>query len=390
MDDSVAITIESHDLRALPDPTQDMEARRTTHGIIGRQFDVSTGPLLRVAVVNLRPRLSVLVLVFHHAIMDGMSLAIFFNELMASYTCLRSGSRQPLRRLPIDLMEVMRDKCEWLTSAAAAKQAAYWRETFKDANNPFWLPHDRSCADHPEPADTGPLAVSLSQSTTCAVAAICHQEHITLVVALLTAFALAIAQWTKCPEVYMWVLNHGRHKAEHYGLIGCFIDTWALRTNLAGAPDFRESLRSVAAAYAKAQPNIQIPSQIVARTLESERGAPLERATLFNYVGAGTFQPAGKRADVGTGHIADPEFQITPLNWSPQQGHLETSNGTQLIITIGEHVDTVSWTLQFDPAVFERATVSTLSETALRLLESAAAQSGGPIAAPAGSGASSR
>src|SRR6185295_13977928 len=53
---------------------------------VGRPFVLSVGPLLRTTLVRLAEEEWVLLVILHHIVADGWSLAVFLEDLAASYT----------------------------------------------------------------------------------------------------------------------------------------------------------------------------------------------------------------------------------------------------------------------------------------------------------------
>lgn len=371
IDASCPTQIETYDLRQVPEPGRHAKAQCMTHDIIARPFDVVAGPLVRLAVLRLGEILNVVVVIFHHAVIDALSLTIALDELYTTYAYRKNGAKLP-EGTHVDLHRIAHEKRQWLSSDAAMKQMAYWRGVFGGVKNPFWLPQDANCSEHTIPEDMGPVSVVLPKRATATLAALCLEERATLYAAVLTAFALATARWTGRGDLCFWVLGHGRHKPEYRNTLGCFMDTWPLRICLGRATSLREAMRTVWDAVLDAQPNIAIPSQSVVPIIVAESGQPLERATIVNYLGSGTFHLGdASRQEAPEQPAGGGAFKIQTLDWAPQQnrGHLESINGTQLTITVREHPQCIKCSLQFDPAVFERATIASFVSVAFTLLE---------------------
>jgi hypothetical protein len=163
----------------------------------------------------------------------------------------------------------------------------------------------------------------------------------------------------------MWVLNHGRHTPQHYSIIGCFADAWALRARPAAEVVTRQLLRSVGEMSHAILSNAAVPSQEIAHVIGSI-SPEIDRATIFNYVGAGSLDAPTRTAGV-EGQVQAP-FRLTPLGWRTPQGHLEHINGTQLLITTIESSEGIRWDLQYDPEVFDRRTIIKLSDMTLEAL----------------------
>lgn len=365
IDPQIQLEIEDVDLTAIvPSGEQAQAAKEWFEQISARRFDVSNGPLLRVAVLRLAGEHWLLALIFHHAVSDGWSLALAVRELTIAYSCLERQRPIVLPALSGQVHEVLARQRQWLESPAGQRQIRFWKDLFADVRQPFRLPTEprTATANRREPVEH-----EIGTQRTEALRMWARQEQTTLFIIVLAAFCVALTRWRGDPEVCLWSLHHGRSRPELYDLIGCFFDTLGLRINLSGATDFRAAARAVHEHYLQTFPNREVPSQTVAGIIFDVVG-PLERATLFNYVahttGGGANSPPPAGAPRGeTAALAHALEQLAP------NGYLETENGTQLIITAFERNDGLRWMIQYDPHEFQDSTMETLSASTLRLLE---------------------
>lgn len=350
--------IDFHDVEDTAPAKQEAAARRIVQSFVGKRLDVCSPPLFGVCVVRLSSEHHIVALVVHHAITDAFSSAVIAEELSALYFGLSTGKMPNLPPAGIGFPEIVRRQNEWLASRQAAEQLEYWEHVFRGARKPFWLPHDVMDPADASTADPGPVCGTLARALVTSMECLCEEHNMPLHAAITAAFVLAIARWRNEIDVCMWVISHGRHTPAHYGQVGCFADSWALRASFGHGTSFVDAMKIVAAIIFAATPNTAIPSQQVAQAIGSMCGS-LDRATIFNYLGSGTFGTAGPARESDS---AASGFQITALDWLPPQGHLETIGGTQLLITAREEADRIEWAIQFDPTAFSRLTIIHLSE----------------------------
>lgn len=89
-----------HDLSALGTSAwQDAVAQRARQEA-RRPFDLEHGPLMRASLLTLEPGRAILLLGFHHMVMDGWSLGILIEEIAASYVAYASGESGPPQAAP--------------------------------------------------------------------------------------------------------------------------------------------------------------------------------------------------------------------------------------------------------------------------------------------------
>src|SRR6185369_17759379 len=88
-------------------------------------------------------------------------------------------------------------------------------------------------------------AITLAPPITAALKALSQAEGITLFVLLLAAFKTLLCRYTGQEDITVGSALSGRDRAETEPLIGFFVNTVVLRTDLAGDPTFRQILGRV-------------------------------------------------------------------------------------------------------------------------------------------------
>ena len=84
----------------MPANVRDAEAVRLAAEESERGFDSTTGPLLRVTLLQLADAEYAFLLVMHHIISDTWSTGIFFKELTELYQAFLLGRLRPFRNCP--------------------------------------------------------------------------------------------------------------------------------------------------------------------------------------------------------------------------------------------------------------------------------------------------
>lgn len=85
------------DLTDLPEPAREQALAEAVDRLALAPFDLREGPLFRAGLVRLAPQEHVLVLSFHHIVVDGWSLGIVERDLAEDYAAALDGTLSPPR-----------------------------------------------------------------------------------------------------------------------------------------------------------------------------------------------------------------------------------------------------------------------------------------------------
>jgi amino acid adenylation domain-containing protein len=268
----------SDDLSALPAAEREAEARRRASEEVARPFDLARGPLFRARLLRLSPEDRVLVVTLHHAVSDGWSMGVFFRELDALYAAHVRGADSPLAPLPVQYADFAAWQRAHLTGAVLDAQLAFWRGRLAGAPTALELPADRPRP--PAQSYRGAAHVlTLPRGLGDALRAVSRREGATLYMTLLAAFGALLSRWTGQDDVVIGSPLAGRSRGELEGLIGFFVNTLPLRTDLSGDPPFRELLGRVREAVLEGHANQDVPFERLVEELKVPRDP--SRSPLF-------------------------------------------------------------------------------------------------------------
>jgi len=272
------VVMERVDARGLPEEARDGEAARRTRAEQERPFDLAAGPLLRAVLLRLEAERHVLILSMHHVISDGWSRGVIVGEISAAYTAFVRGEEPRLPALPIQYPDYAAWQREQLQGALLDEQLGWWTERLAGAPEVLDLP-----TDHPRPAAQsfagGTFAFALPAETAEALRALARAEGATPFILLLAAFKTLLLRYTGQPDLVVGTPVANRGRAETAGLVGFFVNTLALRTDLSGDPSFRQALRRVRDTATEAYAHEELPFERVVEALGGERS--LSRTPVF-------------------------------------------------------------------------------------------------------------
>jgi len=230
------------DLSSLPEEERAAEAQRLATAEAGKPFDLEAGPLLRVKLLRLDEADHVLLMTMHQIIHDVWSMGVLIHEVGVLYSAFIAREPSPLPEMEIQYADYAVWQRKWLQGEALEQQLSYWTAQLAGAPPVLDLP-----TDHPRPPVQSyrgaSLPVTLSHGLTEQLKHLSQMEGATLFMTLLTAFQVLLGRYAGQSDVVVGTPVANRTQAATENLIGFFLNTLALRTNLAGEPTLRGMLK---------------------------------------------------------------------------------------------------------------------------------------------------
>jgi hypothetical protein len=228
------------DIRHLPGVERDAGVQNLLQQQMQASFDLKQGPLLRITLVRLKDDEHVLLLAMHHIVSDAWSMDVFIGEVVALYQGYAAGREVVLPALPIQYADFAAWQREWLQGDVLEEQFAYWQQQLGGGLPILELPTDR-----PRPAlqtyNGSSFSFTLSLALSQSLKTLCKAEGVTLFMTLLAAFKVLLCRYTGQEDLTVGSPIANRHRRELEGLIGFFVNTLAMRTDLSGNPTFRRA-----------------------------------------------------------------------------------------------------------------------------------------------------
>ncbi len=241
-------------------------------------FDLATGPLLRMRLLRLEDREHLLLMNMHHIVSDGWSTRIMVRELAMFYRASASGSYarlaesalSPLPEPKVQYADFAAWQRSWLSGEVLAKQLDYWLQHLRGAPTLLELPTDR-----PRPAKLGfdgaHLGFSIPRDLSLSLEGLSLKQGTTLFMTLLGAFVTLLHRYSGCTDIVLGSPVANRNRSEIEELIGLFVNTLALRIDLAGDPSFSVVLERVREVALGAYSHQDLPFEKLVDELEPER-----------------------------------------------------------------------------------------------------------------------
>jgi len=209
-----------------------------------RPFALDRAPLWRAAWITLGPEDHVLLLTFHHAIIDEWSLRRLFQELEQLYGANGDSGRAGLLELPMQYADFAVWQRDQLSGPAGTAQLEYWRTQLQDLPPALELPGD--LARPPNPSGRGATAhFEISGPVVSLVRDLARQENASLFTVMLAAFHVWLHRLTGQTDLLVGTPVANRERPEVQPLVGFFLNTVPIRARLSGAPAFRDVVRQM-------------------------------------------------------------------------------------------------------------------------------------------------
>ncbi|MCP9268403.1 amino acid adenylation domain-containing protein, partial [Xenorhabdus sp. XENO-1] len=202
---------------------------QTVRAELATPFDLTAEPGLRLCHYRVDEH-HYLLMMWHHIAIDGWSVDIFMDELAEIYSALREGRDSQLPPLEITYGDYARWQRDYLQGEVRERQLAYWQQTLA-GYEPLSLPTDRS---RPGQVDYQgrDFNFALGSELSHQLRALAKTQETTLYTVLLSAFYVTLAKLSGQNDIVLGTPTDNRHHAQTQPLIGMFVNSLVLRTQL--------------------------------------------------------------------------------------------------------------------------------------------------------------
>ncbi|CAM5564418.1 Non-ribosomal peptide synthetase OS=Streptomyces fumanus OX=67302 GN=GCM10018772_70860 PE=4 SV=1 [Streptomyces fumanus] len=337
---------------------------------LGRGFDLSSELPWRARLLTVSPTESVLVIVAHHIAVDGWSMGLLLSDLGTAYAARVHGSAPSWAPLPVQYADYALWEREVLgglddPGSLLSGQLGHWRQTLAGLPDELPLPTDR-----PRPAVAsfrgGSVPIAVDARTHARLAAVAQRGGGTVFMVAQAALALLLARMGAGSDIPVGTVVAGRGDPATEDLVGCFLNTLVLRTNVGGDPSFTELLARVRDTDLAAYAHQDLPFELLVDELNPPRS--LARHPLVQVVLNFQNIPRGEEP------LRLPGLRVTAV--PPDEG---TAARFDLSVTLGERRDAdgapagLVGDIQYAADLFDEPTVHALAARLVRVLEQVAA-----------------
>ncbi len=332
------------DLSEAPPEAREADALELAKADALAPYDLAVGPMYRPRLIRFSEEEHRLYLSLHHIIFDGVSLyRVFLPELQALYDAFSQGKPSPLDGdLPLQYADYAVWHRQWVETIAP-KQSAYWREKLKDVVRRDILP-----TDHPRGAAQsfrGAMEkLALDAEVSAALKALGQRYGLTLFMTLLATFNLLMWAYTREDELVIGTTSAGRSRSETDNMLGFFLNTIVLRTDVSGDPTFLELMQRGREELLNSLANDGIPFERLVGELSPQRDG-------------------GKNPFFQVLFSFEPPLAPLQPNWKFTQMDIETGAAKfDLHLELDERHDGIVGRFIYNTDLFDRSTIERLFE----------------------------
>jgi len=277
--DSMKLDLPIVDISNLEVSNQPQEIRQIVMEECLNPFDLEQGPLVRAKFIVDSSKRYIFIINMHHIISDGWSLGILAKDIGLFYDAFAHGKTLDIPDLPLQYTDFACWQNKVLRDGTFDSQKNYWVEKLGGELPILDLP-----TDHPRPVimtyNGSSINITTDTRLTSRLKTFVKQQGLTLFMLLLASFQVLLTKLSSQEDIIVGTPIAGRNYKDLEDIIGFFVNTLALRSDLSGNPGFTELLDQVKKTCIDAYANQDIPFDELITILNPQRHT--DRSPIFS------------------------------------------------------------------------------------------------------------
>ncbi|MGO4773893.1 amino acid adenylation domain-containing protein, partial [Flavobacterium sp. W22_SRS_FK3] len=334
--------------------SDDKILKSTIADYLNKPFNLSKDYKLRACLYTIGNEKFVLACVIHHIASDGWSEGILVNEFMELYSALQSGRPVNLPELSLQYADYAIWQREYLEGEVLDNQLSYWESKLRGVST-LSLP-----MDHARPAvqsNAGAaISLELNQKIGKSLNSICQEQGVTLFMLLLSAFKVLLSRYSGQDDICVGTPIANRTQSDLEGMIGFFVNTLPLRSDLSGDPSFKDLLSRVKQTTLESYDHQLAPFEKVVERVVTTRDISMTPLFQVLFVLKNTPKESGDVFLEGV-TLSGYEFDVVSSKFDLNMGIFEIE-------------EAITLNLEYNTALFDQNTIDNMLVHYQKLLES--------------------
>jgi amino acid adenylation domain-containing protein len=263
------VPLQTTDLGSLAPDQREAEMLAVAAKEADRTFNLSRWPLLHPHLLRLAEDDHVLILTMHHIVVDFWSLNLLEHELATLYERFSAGLSSSLPEPGLQFADYAAWERQLVEGATGQAQLEFWKKQLAD------VPTLRMPTDWPRPRRPtfagADYHFSLPRSVYAGLVELGRQENATLFMTTLAAFQVLLHRYSGQDDIVVGtpVANRGRPELER--VVGYFVNSLVLRTDVSEGSTFRQLLSRVRSIALEAFAHQELPFERLVAELNAHR-----------------------------------------------------------------------------------------------------------------------
>ena len=227
-----------------------------------KNFKLEVAPLFRVILIDTLKNEQVLLLVFHHIIIDSWSAGIFINDLSSLYKSLANNSKVENRQLKQNYIDFVNKQKFSLEQGNLEKEEQYWKLKLESLNQNYFF-NQKYELDATKKHDAHNYLFTVDKICTDKIRRFARDNNVTIYTVLLSVYKYLISMYSGSKDIAVISPFANRQTKDFEDVIGLFSNFLILRSNICGIKNFKDIVSIVKEEILEAYKNSKLPFEVV-------------------------------------------------------------------------------------------------------------------------------
>lgn len=329
-------------------------------------FDLEKDPLLRGTLVRCREDVSYLFLTLHHVVVDGWSMGVLVKELGVYYQNLTLGQEGGLPAITTQYADFSEQQQKDAHANIWEKEIDYWQVQLKAPLTVLEVYGDKMHSRQPGHKGAR-LFFKIDPLVFKPLKQLAKQQKVTLFMLLIAAYKVLLYRYTGTQDMIVGTPIANRMEMKTWGLIGFFINTIAMRSDLSGNPSFNELLARVKKTAVEAFHYQNVPFDKLVEVLNPHRESGQSPLFQTFFILQNNQIPDASFGDIKLEMVNVDYPDDADFKWVPNDTGWSEFN---LCVELIERPDCIVGAFEYNTQYFSQAYIQSLSQHFVQLLKS--------------------